>query len=260
MAKDKQAPEPQDDATTAQGMPIMVHLREMRDRLIKCVIALVITTGISFYFAEDIVEILRKPAGNINLIAIELVENISVFFKVSLAGGVVLAMPILVYQLFAFVTPALTRKEKRYVFTALPFIVIMFLVGLAFGYFVALPPALSFLTDFFTAQAETQIRISNYLTVVTRLLLGLGLVFEAPVLIMFLARIGVVSPEWLANKRKIWIVLAFVIAAFVTPTPDPINQSIVAIPLIVLLELSIFLSRFAYKKRVPAKEKEASAS
>ena len=260
MAKDKQVPESQDTATTTQGMPIMVHLREMRDRLIKSVIALVVTTGVSFYFADDIVEILRKPAGNINLIAIELVENISVFFKVSLAGGVVLAMPILVYQLFAFVTPALTRKEKRYVFTALPFIVVMFLAGLAFGYFVALPPALSFLTDFFTAQAETQIRISNYLTVVTRLLLGLGLVFEAPVLIMFLARIGVVSPQWLANKRKIWIVLAFVIAAFVTPTPDPINQSIVAIPLIVLLELSIFLSRFAYKKRMHPKEKEASAS
>ncbi len=249
MAEAKQTPEPE-----IQGVPIMTHLREMRDRLIKSVIALVITTAASFYFAEDIVEILRRPAGNIELIAIELVENISVFFKVSLAGGVILAMPILVYQLLAFIIPALTPKEKRYVFTMLPFIIFMFLCGIAFAYFVALPPALHFLTDFFTAQAATQIRISNYLSVVTRLILGLGLVFETPVIIMFLARVGVVSPQWLAGKRKVWVVLAFVIAAIVTPTPDPINQSIVAIPLILLLELSIFLSRFAYKKRAPSKQ------
>jgi sec-independent protein translocase protein TatC len=233
----------------------------MRDRLIKSVIALVVTTAIAFYFAEDFIEILRRPAGNIDLIAIELIENLSVFFKVSLAAGVILAMPILVYQLIAFIAPALTKKEKKYILAIMPFILVMFLAGLAFGYFVALPPALGFLTDFLTEQAETQIRISNYLTVVTRLLLGLGLVFEAPVIITFLARLGVVSPQWLASKRKFWIVLAFIIAAIVTPTPDPINQGIVAIPLIFLLELSILLSRLVYKPRnnSPQPEKPKAA-
>ncbi|MDD5605458.1 MAG: twin-arginine translocase subunit TatC [Dehalococcoidales bacterium] len=254
MARDNQATQP---VAETQGMPIMVHLKEMRDRLIKSVIALVVTTSISLYFAEDIVGILKRPAGNIELISIEMIENLSVFFKVSLAGGIVLAMPILVYQLFAFIIPALTSKEKRYIFTMLPFIVFMFLCGIAFAYWVALPPALRFLTDFFTEQAETQIRISNYISFVTRLILGLGLVFETPVVVMFLARIGVVSPQWLAGKRKIWVVLAFVIAAIVTPTPDPGNQLIVAIPLILLLELSIFLSRFVYKKRVPPSEQES---
>ena len=259
MASNNQTAKATTQTADPPGMPIMVHLKEMRDRLIKSVIAVVVTTAIAFYFAEDIVGILKGPAGDIELIAIEMIENLSVFFKVSLAGGVVLAMPILVYQLFAFVVPALTSKEKRYIFTMLPFIVFMFLAGIAFAYWVALPPALRFLTDFFTEQAETQIRISNYISFVTRLILGLGLVFETPVIIMFLARIGVVSPQWLASKRKIWVVLAFVIAAIVTPTPDPGNQLIVAIPLILLLELSIFLSRFVYKKRTPPAQQEAEA-
>jgi len=232
-----------------QGAPIMVHLTEMRDRLIKSVVALVITTAVAFIFAEDIIEILRQPAGNVELIAIEMTENLGVFFRVSLAGGVVMAMPVLVYQLFAFVAPALTSREKRYVFTILPFVVFMFLAGVAFAYYVAMPPAMGFLLDFLTEQAETQIRISNYLDVVTRLILGVGFIFETPVIIMFMARMGLVSPQWLASKRRWWIVLAFIVAAIVTPTFDPINQAVIAIPLILLLELSILLSRFVYKPR-----------
>ncbi|MDD3265037.1 MAG: twin-arginine translocase subunit TatC, partial [Dehalococcoidales bacterium] len=141
MAKGRQTAEAA-QAVEPPSMPIMVHLKEMRDRLIKSVIAVVATTAVAFYFAEDIVGILKRPAGNIELIAIEMIENLSVFFKVSLAGGVVMAMPILVYQLFAFVVPALTSKEKRYILTMMPFIVFMFLCGIAFAYWVALPPAL----------------------------------------------------------------------------------------------------------------------
>lgn len=233
----------------AQGMPIMVHLREMRDRLIKSVIILAVTTAIAFFFAEEIIELLKRPAGDVDLIAIELIENLGVFFKVSLAGGVLISMPFLVYQLFAFVAPALTAREKKFIFTILPFVVFMFLAGVSFAYFVALPPALNFLFNFMTDVADTQIRISNYLTIVTRLILGLGIVFEAPVIIMFMARMGLVTPQWLAARRKFWFVGAFIVAAIVTPTMDPINQSIVAVPLILLLELSILLSRFVYRPR-----------
>ena len=133
MAKGRQTAEAA-QAVEPPSMPIMVHLKEMRDRLIKSVFALVVTTSVAFYFAEDIVGILKGPAGNIDLIAIEMIENLSVFFKVSLAGGIVLAMPILIYQLFAFIIPALTNKEKRYIFTMLPFIVFMFLCGIAFAF------------------------------------------------------------------------------------------------------------------------------
>jgi sec-independent protein translocase protein TatC len=232
-----------------EGAPIMMHLREMRDRLIKSIGTLVITTAISFVFSEKIINLLKRPAGDIDLQAIEITENLGVFFKVSLAGGLVLAMPVLIYQLFAFVAPALTSREKRYVFTILPFVVLMFLGGVAFAYFVALPPAMDFLINFLADQAEVQIRISNYLDVVTRLILSVGLVFETPVILMFMARMGLVTPQWLAARRKWWVIIAFVVAAIITPTFDPINQSIIAIPLILLLELSILLSRVVYRPR-----------
>jgi sec-independent protein translocase protein TatC len=125
----------------------------------------------------------------------------------------------------------------------------MFLAGVAFAYYVALPPALGFLLNFGSGIAESQIRIENYINVVIRLILMVGLVFETPIIIMLMARLGLVTPQWLAKRRKLWIILSFVLAAIITPTFDPINQMIIAFPLIILLELSIWLSRLVYKKR-----------
>ena len=132
----------------------------------------------------------------------------------------------------------------------------MFLFGVAFAYFVAMPPALRFLLGFNSGLAKPMIALDNYIGFATRILLVIGLVFETPLVIMGLAKLGIVSPQWLAARRKWWIVVAFVIAAIVTPTPDPVNQTIVAVPLILLLELGILLARMVYKKkRVPVPEK-----
>ena len=133
----------------------------------------------------------------------------------------------------------------------------MFLFGVAFAYFIALPPALNFLLKFMSDIAEPQIRISNYINIVTRLIVSVGLIFETPIIIMFLSRMGIVSPQWLARRRRLWIVLAFVIAALITPTFDPINQTIIALPLIILLELSILLAKLVYKKRAEPAPAEA---
>ncbi len=230
-------------------MPIMGHIREMRDRVFKSAIAIAVSTAIAFIFCPQIIEFLKAPAGNIELQAIEVVENLAVFFKVALAGGIIISMPFLVYQLFAFVSPALTSKEKGYIYKILPAVTVMFLGGVTFAYFIALPPALSFLQNFMSGMAETQWRISDYINIVTRLIIAVGLVFETPIIIMFMSRMGLVSPQWLARRRKIWIVVSFILAALITPTFDPINQTIIAVPLIILLELSIILSRFVYKKR-----------
>jgi len=154
-----------------------------------------------------------------------------------------------VYQLFAYVAPGLTSKEKRMVFSVLPAITIMFLAGVAFAYFLALPPAINFLYTFNKDIAEPMVRIENYVNVVTRMLLVVGLVFETPIVIMGLARLGVVSPQWLAQRRRMWVVVAFITAAIITPTFDPINQAIIAIPLILLNELGILLARLVYKKK-----------
>jgi len=224
------------------------HLGELRHRLLKCVIALAITTVISFIFAEDIFQILISPAGDINLIFIEMTEMIGTYMKVSLASGIVLAMPYLVYQLIMFVSPALTRREKKYIYLILPWITLMFAAGIAFGYFILIPPATKFLLTFGSGIATPQIKIGNYISIVARLLVATGAVFETPVIITFLAKLGIVKPKMLSSKRRHAIVIAFILAAIITPTFDPVNQSLVAIPLIVLYEMSIWLAKLVQPK------------
>ena len=131
----------------------------------------------------------------------------------------------------------------------MPFIGGLFLSGVAFAYYVALPAALGFLLSFGADIATPEIRVSNYINIVTRLLVAVGVSFEMPIIIMVLARVGIVSPEWLAGKRKVWVVVAFILGALITPTFDPINQTIIALPLIVLYELSILLARIVRKRK-----------
>ena len=236
-------------------MTFISHLAELRQRLIKSIIALVITTIIAFIFARYIFDFLIRPApDDISLIYIEMTGMIATYFKVALMGGVVLAMPVLVYQGIMFVSPALTRREKRYIYLALPWITLMFAGGFAFGYFILVPPATNFLLSFMTDVARPEIMIDNYVSIVTRLLVAIAVVFETPVIITFLARLGIVKPEWLARKRRWAIVVAFILAAVITPTFDPINQSLVAIPLIILYEISIWLAKIAYRKRAEVAE------
>ena len=231
------------------------HLTELRQRLIKGVIAVIVTTIISFVFFKPIFYYLILPAGNIDLIYIEMTEMIGTIMKVCLTSGIILAMPYLIYQLLMFVSPALTRKEKKYIYFILPFVTLMFLGGITFAYFILIPPASRFLITFGSDIATPQIKIGNYISIVTRLLLAIGLVFEMPVITTFLARIGIISSKWLASKRKIAFISAFILGALITPTFDPINQSLVAVPLIILFEMSIWLA-----KLVQRKEPEAATS
>ncbi|MFC2051666.1 twin-arginine translocase subunit TatC, partial [Chloroflexota bacterium] len=199
--------------------------------------------------APQIFEILKSPAGDFNPIFIELTEMIGTYMRLSLVSGIILAMPYLTYELILFISPALTSREKKYVYLILPWIALMFAGGVAFGYFILIPPATKFLITFGSDIATPQIKIGNYISVVTRLLLAIGLVFEMPVLTTFLARIGIISPKWLSDKRKAAIIFAFILAAIITPTFDPINQSLVAIPLVGLYEISIWLAKLAYRKK-----------
>ncbi len=230
-------------------LTIFGHLGELRQRLIKSVIAVLITTVLSFFFAEQIFRILILPAEGINLVYIEMTEMIGTYMKVSLTSGIILAMPYLIYQLIMFVSPALTRREKKYVFLILPWIALMFMGGVAFGYFILVPPMTKFLITFGTDIATPQIKIGNYISIVARLLLAIGLVFEMPVVTTFLSRLGVITPKWLSDKRKPAIIFAFILAAIITPTFDPLNQTLVAAPLIVLYEMSIWLAKLVQRKR-----------
>jgi sec-independent protein translocase protein TatC len=232
--------------------PFMSHLKELRNRVLYSAIFIVAGLGIGMLFGDQFINLLKQPAGKVNLVTLSLTEPVTVYMKVSLTAGVIIAMPFLVYQLFAFVAPGLTPKEKKVVFTVLPAITFMFLAGVAFAYFIALPPILTFLYGFNSGIATPMPSLSNYINIVTRILLIIGLVFETPLIIIGLARLGVVSPNWLAKQRKWWIVLAFILAAVVAPTPDPVDQAVIAVTFILLLELGILLARLVYKKRQPA--------
>jgi sec-independent protein translocase protein TatC len=230
-------------------LTLLGHIQELRGRLIRVVIAVVITTVISFVFYQWIFYILTLPAQGVDLVFTELTEMLGTTMKVCFAAGLILAMPYITLQAIMFIRPALTDREKKYLYIMMPWVTIMFLGGVVFGYFILIPPAMKFLLNFGSGIASPFIKIGNYISVVTRLLLAIGLVFELPVVSTLLARIGIIKPQWLAGKRRMAIIMAFVLAAIITPTFDPVNQSLVAIPLIILYEMSIWLARLVYREK-----------
>ncbi len=232
-----------------EQLSLLEHLGELRVRLTRSLIAVAVAAGIAFIFYEWIFYFLKLPAQGINLVFIEMTEMLGTIMRVCLIAGVMLAMPYLVYEGIMFVAPALTPREKKYVYLVLPWIALMFLAGVAFAYFVLIPPATRFLLSFGANIASPEIRVGNYIALMARLLLAVGLVFEMPVITTFLARLGVFKPQWLAQRRKVAIIVAFILAALITPTFDPINQTLVAAPLIILYELSIWLARLVYRKK-----------
>jgi sec-independent protein translocase protein TatC len=225
-------------------MTLIQHLEELRSRFLKAGLALLGMTMLSLIFTPRFLEILKAPAPpGTNLVFIEVTEMFLTYFQVALMAGIGLASPVILYQLIAFISPGLTRREKRLLKVALPFVVIFFAFGVLFGYFITLRFALSYLLGLFPEFASPQIRIENFITFVSTVLLWMGIAFEMPVVVYVIAKLGIVTPDKLARYRKYAILLFFVIAAIITPTPDPLNQTLVAAPMIVLYEVGIFIAR-----------------
>ncbi len=237
-------------------LTISQHLLELRKRILISGAAVLIGTVAALVFYEDIVELLLRPAdelssddGPARLIYTELTEMIAVTVRVSILGGLVLAFPVVLYQAIMFVAPGLTKRERRFLLAFMPGVILSFIGGVAFGYFVLIPPAVNFLLSWGSDLATPMIRIGNYVSIMVTLLFWLGLVFETPVVMFLLAKLGVVTWRTYAKWRRYWILVAFILGALITPTFDPVNQALVAAPLIVLYELGIWLSRFAARSR-----------
>ena len=220
-------------------------------------IALVATTAIAFYFGTQLIRILIIPVDctfipaftchepPTTLISLSPTENFATYFRVALFAGMALAMPVILYEIYAYVDPALLPKERRFIrFMGLP-VIGLFVAGMLFCYFVLLPNAIKFLINFGDEVIKNQLRAADYISFVTIFILGMGLIFEVPVAIFALVKIHVITRQWLAKQRRYAVLLAFVIAAVITPTPDPFNQTLVAIPMYLLFELGLFVSRFA---------------
>src|SRR5436190_5626568 len=215
-------------------LSLVQHLKEFRDRLMVACIAIALTTAISFLFTTDIIKLLLVPAGVTKLLAISPTENFTTYFRVALFSGFALAMPVVLYEIYAYIDPALHPNERRFVLTLGPFVLFLFVLRMLFCYFVLLPNALHFLLNFGSEVIDNQLRAAEYLSFVTLFIVGMGIVFEMPVVIYALIRIGIVQRTWLTSRRRYVFLLCFIIAAVLTPTPDPFNQTLVALPIYLL--------------------------
>lgn len=225
-------------------MSLWEHINELRKRLFVGLIAFIVACVATFNLAPRFINILATPVGGIDkLLSIEVTENLGVFMRVSLLSGFILSLPILLYELMAFVAPGLTDQEKRWVYIFIPFATIMFVAGVAFTYFIMLPAAIPFLTNFLGI--KTTPRLSNYVTFVTSLMFWVGVSFEMPIVMFLLAKLHIVSAGMLARGWRYAIVLIAVAAAVITPTADPINMMILMVPLIGIYILSILMAAIA---------------
>jgi sec-independent protein translocase protein TatC len=238
---------------------IVPHLIELRDRGVRAALAIAIGTAIGFWLVnspnllgKQLPEFMvEQLAPNVTLQAIGVGEIFLSYMRIALVVGVALAMPIVVYQLVAFFAPALLPHEKRIVFIALPFVTELFIAGVAFGWFFTVRAALEFLLGYGqTERISTMPTVDSFMGTVATLLLWNGVIFQLPAVIYLLARIGVVSAQQLAGTRRYAMVVITILAALITPTGDPYNLLLLAVPMYLLYELGIVLARLVPKPPV----------
>jgi sec-independent protein translocase protein TatC len=229
------------------------HLEELRKRLIISLIAVGIGFGISYIFSKEIFQLLMIPLikalpPGASMIFTSLPEAFFTYLKVALLAGLFVASPVVLYQVWLFVAPALYSKEKKYVIPFVIFSTILFIGGAAFGYFIVFPYGFKFFMSFATDFIQPAPKLKEYLSFCSILLLTFGFVFELPLFIFFLAKLGVVDAGMLSRNRRYVIVGIFMLAAIFTP-PDIVTQVMMAAPLVILYEFSIVLAKIVGKKR-----------
>jgi len=245
MSRPSIEPQEKEENRAQARMSLLEHLEELRERIIKSLVVLFLTTSLSLFFSSRFLEILTAPMGNLKPIFLRPTEMILTYLKVALIIGIALAMPFILYQFVKFILPALYPHERRYLFSLIPGATFSFLAGLAFAYFVMLPFAIKYLLTFGGDVARAQWTIGEYISFVTTFLFWVGMAFETPLIIFFLSKVGLVSPQWLSKNRKYAVVIIAVIAAVITPTPDPFNMSLVMVPLLILYEVGVLLAKLA---------------
>lgn len=253
-----------------QKMSLIEHLSELRKRIIVCLVALLVAFILTFSFSEKIFEILLFPLSyspkfsikeglffvpdqklqNTKLVFLGPAEAFWMNMKVALVSGFILVIPVIFYEIWRFISPGLYQHEKKYI---LPFVLsatALFLIGVVFCYFIVLPFAMSFLLTYKVGDfLMPMLSVGLYIDFLLKFILAFGFVFELPILIVIATRMGLITPQTLKKYRRLAIVLAFVTAAIITPTPDAFNQTLMAIPMILLYEIGIWVSIILNKKR-----------
>ncbi|OGQ90251.1 MAG: twin arginine-targeting protein translocase TatC [Deltaproteobacteria bacterium RIFOXYA12_FULL_58_15] len=248
--QDAQTPEP-------GRMSLFEHLDELRRRLIACVVVMGVCTIVLFSLAPNLFKYLRRPLdaiaanGLMQLQVLSPLEMFLTYLKLAVLGALFVSAPWILLQVWMFVSPGLYKNEKRWI---LPFVFLgtaFFIGGAAFGYFLVLPLGFDYLVSFTPAEVTNAWSVEKYFSIVTRLLLGFGVVFEVPLLMWILSAAGIVQPKSFSKFRKYWIVLAWIIGAILTP-PDPFTQAMMAVPLMIFFEVGLLGGRLLYRRRQDA--------
>ena len=223
----------------ARELSLVGHLSELRKRLIIIAVAVIVGTCISYYYVDLLLEILLKPAGK--LYYMRPTEALFTYMKVSVVGGLVIAAPIILHQIWLFVKPALTVREKQLSNWILPVAIGLFGIGIVFSYFLVLPAAVKFFMGFATDELQPMFSIGQYMDFVLSFVLPFGFIFELPLILIILGYFNLITSRFLKTKRKIFILISFIIGAVISPTPDMFSQTMIALPMILLYETSLFV-------------------
>lgn len=238
-------------------MSLIGHLDEFRSRFLVSLVTIVVITLVSFFFSDQLLYIINKPylATGLKLNVFNLIDGFLLRLKSAFIAGILLGFPIIIYELWKYIVPAIERKDRMFSRVTILIAVVLFYLGVTLTYF-ALPLAIKALLSFTPPEMTNTINASQYLNFVLIFCLAIGAVFELPIVILILTRIGIVTPSFLISKRKYAIVLIWILAAIITPTVDPLTQSLVAVPLMILYEISIAISKMVVLKK---KKKELKA-
>jgi sec-independent protein translocase protein TatC len=242
------------DSEEESRMSFFDHLEELRRRLIRGVMAIGAAFALCLVFGEELFELLASPIAKLlpkdsALVFTSLPDPFFIYLKVSFIGGIFLALPYVLYELWRFIKPGLFDRERK---LAVPFVVLaaaLFYVGAAFAYFIVFPAAFKFFLSYQTPDLKPMIAIREYVSLVMMLMLAFGAVFETPIIVVFLGLLGLFNSTQLRKGRRYFVVIAFIIGAILTPTPDPLNQTLMAVPMMLLYELGIWFLAILEKKR-----------
>ena len=232
-------------------MTFLEHLEELRWRIIYSIIGIVVGTILAWIFIDFLVDVvLLKPAKDSGAILQNLrpFGQLFLYMQIAIMVGMIISIPNLFYQFWQFISPALRKKEKKYIFWIVLFSSVCFLGGIAFAYFAMLPLTLKFAAEFGSESIKNEFAIDEYMSIIISVMLAAGLVFELPMISFFLSKLGILKPSFMKKYRRHSIVIIMVLAAFLTPGADPVSQLVLAVPLVVLYEISIFISKISQKK------------
>ena len=229
----------------AGSMSLIDHLGELRGRIIVALVAMIIGTVVSYYYVDDIIQILIAPAGK--LYYTKPTEAFFTYMKISIIAGLIVSSPVWFYQIWAFIIPALSKGEKKVTFLIVPSAISLFIIGVLFSYYLVLPTAIEFFIGFGTDGLQPLFSIGQYIDFVVGFIIPFGITFELPLIIVALGALGILSSQRVRSFRKMFILLAFIVGGAISPTPDMLSQTMIAGPMVLLYEISHGILRYILK-------------